>query len=164
MFLNTVLLISTLLLQPLGGRATVGSKAIDFTLNNFDGKPVKLSEQRGKVVLLDFWASWCDPCRDEMPYLDILQKTYGMQGFTVLAVNIDNKLENAEQFLDKYDIKLMPVWDRKKKVVSAYDVQTMPTTMLIDQRGWIRYIHNGFEVEKFQVYKQQIEKLLNKGQ
>lgn len=162
--MNTILLIFTLLLQLPGGPATVGSKAIDFTLKDFDGKPVKLSDQRGKVVLLDFWASWCDPCREELPYLDILQKTYGKRGFTVLAVNIDNKLENAEKFLDKYDIKLMPLWDQKKRVVSAYDVQTMPTTLIIDQRGWIRYLHNGFEVEKFQVYKQQIERLLNEGQ
>ncbi len=159
-----MLTILTLLLQPAaGGGAVVGSKAINFTLKTFQGKPVTLSKLRGKVVLLDFWASWCDPCREEMPFLDILQKKYGPRGFTVLAVNIDNSSKNALAFLQQYNIKLPSLWDKKKKVVSAYDVQAMPTTLIIDQRGWVRFIHHGFKAEKFPVYKRQIEMLLLQG-
>lgn len=160
MFLNALLVALTLVQPVRDDRAIVGSKAMDFALQTFDGKEVKLSDFRGQIVVLDFWASWCTPCREEMPFLDILQKKYGMHGVKVLAVNIDNKPQNALDFLKKYSIRLVPVWDREKKVVSAYDVQTMPTTMIIDHRGWIRYIHNGFTADKFPVYKQQVEKLL----
>lgn len=153
-----------LLTSPLlAKQPTVGSKALDFTLRTFNGKKVTLSELQGKVVLLDFWASWCTPCREEMPYLDILLKTYDKEDFAVVAVNIDNQLKNALEFLQKHSIKLTPLWDEKKKVVSAYDVATMPTTMIIDRNGWIRFIHSGFEAEQFMKYKQQVEYLLKEG-
>jgi peroxiredoxin len=142
------------------GGLKVGQKAKDFTLKTFSGEKVNLSDHKGKVVLLDFWASWCTPCREEMPYLDILQKTYGGEGFTVLAINIDNQQKNALEFLKRHSIKLTPLWDEKKEVVSAYDVQTMPSSVLIDQRGWIRFIQSGFQAEDFQKYKREIEKLL----
>lgn len=138
-----------------------GTKAIDFSLRTFRGNVVKLSDLRGKVVLLDFWASWCQPCREELPYLDVLRKTYGPKGFAVVAVNIDNKAKNAVDFLNKYSIKLDPLWDKRKKVIAAYDVATMPTTFLLDKKGRIRFVHSGFETEKYQAYKQQIELLLS---
>lgn len=163
MIFNAVLAILALM-QPAGNnRAVVGNRAADFTLKTFAGKEVKLSDFRGQVVLLDFWASWCAPCREEMPFLDILQQKYGRQGLKVLIVNIDNEPKNALEFLEKHSIRLVPIWDQRKKVVSAYDVQTMPTTLLIDQKGWIRYIHHGFTADKFPLYKQQVEKLLQEG-
>ncbi len=162
--LSHVILTLMLAIQPaLGNRPTVGSKAIDFTLKTFDGKQVTLSSLRGKVVLLDFWASWCTPCREELPLLDILHKTYGREDFKVVTVNIDNHPKNAVKFLETYSIKVAPLWDQKKKVVSAYDVQKMPTTILIDKNGWIRSIHSGFEAEQFLTYKHQIETLLKEG-
>ncbi|MCH6559519.1 chemotaxis protein CheW, partial [candidate division KSB1 bacterium] len=117
----------------------------------------------GRVVLIDFWASWCQPCREELPLLDILNKTYGREDFKVVTVNIDNHPKNAVKFLETYSIKVAPLWDQKKKVVSAYDVQKMPTTILIDKNGWIRYIHSGFETEQFLTYKREIEILLKEG-
>ncbi len=137
-----------------------GSRAIDFTLPTFDGGKVTLSDLRGKVVLLDFWASWCVPCREEMPYLDLLMKTYAKSDFLVLAVNIDNESGNALKFLQEHKIGLKPVWDVEKKVVAAYDIATMPTAFLIDRRGRIRFVHSGFEVEQLEHYKQQIRQLL----
>jgi len=145
------------------GDGKVGQKAKDFTLKTFSGEKVSLSDHKGKVVLLDFWASWCTPCREEMPYLDILQKTYGSEAFAVLAINIDNQPKNALGFLKRYSIKLTPLWDEKKEVVSVYDVQTMPSSVLIDQRGFIRLIQSGFQVEDFQKYKREIEKLLKEN-
>jgi peroxiredoxin len=141
----------------------VGTKASDFTLKKFDGAQLTLSELKGKVVLLDFWASWCAPCREELPFLDILTKTYGSKNFEVVAVNIDNKPEKAYEFLEKYSVQLMPVWDEEKNVVGAYDVETMPTTFIIDREGWIRYIRSGFESEQFIEYKKQIELLLGQN-
>ena len=138
----------------------VGSRAIDFTLPTFDGRRVTLSQLRGKVVLLDFWASWCVPCRKELPYLEQMMKTYGKGDFLVVAVNIDNELANARKFLTDYGIELMSLRDAKKKVVSAYDIATMPSTFLIDKRGRVRFIHKGFAVEQIKDYKQQIRQLL----
>ena len=163
MFLHMILTLMLAIQPALGNRPTVGSKAIDFTLKTFDGKQVTLSSLRGKVVLLDFWASWCQPCREELPLLDILNKTYGRENFKVVTVNIDNHPKNAVKFLETYSIKLTPLWDQDKKVVSAYDVQKMPTTILIDKNGWIRYIHSGFEAEQFHTYKREIEILLKEG-
>ena len=141
----------------------VGEKAIDFTLKSFEGDVIRLSDLRGKVVLLDFWASWCVPCREELPLLDLLQRTYGSRGFTVLALNIDNHEENARTFLEQLSVRLNPLWDNDKKVVEAYDVEKMPTTFILDQAGNIRFIHSGFETGQFHEYKQQIEYLLHQG-
>lgn len=141
----------------------VGEKAIDFTLKSFEGDVVRLSDLRGKVVLLDFWASWCVPCREELPLLDMLQRTYGKRDFTVLTVNIDNHEEKARDFLEQLSVRLNPLWDNDKKVVQAYDVEKMPTTFILDKTGRIRFIHSGFETEQFHDYKQQIEYLLQKG-
>lgn len=150
-----------LLAQPLLAKQPgVGSKAINFTLTNFEGKETTLSDLKGNVVILDFWASWCKPCREELPFLDLLRKQYGRAGLKVVAVNIDNKAQNALEFMKAYDIELDALWDRKKEVVAAYDVQTMPTTFVIDQNGRIRFINAGFEAEKFQEYKRQVQKLL----
>lgn len=141
----------------------VGSKAPDFTLSTFDGKPLTLSALRGQVVLLDFWASWCAPCRQEMPFLQLLEKRYGKRGFRVVAVNIDNHARNALQFLRDLNIRFKPVWDEARRVVTRYDVATMPTTFLIDKTGKIRFVHSGFETENYHQYKQQIELLLGQG-
>lgn len=148
-------------IQPaFSGQPKVGSKAHDFTLKSLRGKTVSLHDLRGKVVFLDFWASWCGPCREEMPYLAMLQKIYGKEGFRVVAVNIDNKQQNAVKFLQKLGVKLPALWDEKKQVVKAYDVDTMPTSFLLDITGRVRFVNSGFRAEDFQTYKKQIEQLL----
>lgn len=160
--LGSLMLTLSLLMTPTASKSLkVGNKALDFTLTTFTGETVRLKDHLGKVILLDFWASWCLPCKQEMPYLDILQKTYGKRGFLVLAVNIDNQSQNAIKFLKKLDIQLFTAWDQEKKVVAAYDVTAMPTSLFIDQRGWIRSIHSGFKPEDFPEYKKEVERLLN---
>lgn len=157
-----IFIIAALCIQPLlaGSGPAVGHRALDFKLKSFDGETVTLSQYRGKVVLLNFWASWCPPCKEELPLVDELQKTYGPYGLVVLAVNIDNHASNARKFLKEQDIDLTPLWDAEKRVVGVYDVDTMPTLLMIDQEGWIRYIHSGFKVEDLPVYKREIESLL----
>jgi len=156
-----VLIMSILISEPDNDkRLVVGERAINFTLPTFQGNRVTLSDLRGKVILLDFWASWCLPCKEELPYLDILQKTYGQNEFQVVVINIDNNPTNAMEFLKKYNIKLMPLWDREKKVVSVYDVKKMPTTIFLDKDGRVRFVHSGFQSEQYLHYKKQIEFLL----
>ena len=161
--LPLLILLGFMMQASLAKQPEPGAKAIDFSLRSYQGDVVKLSDLQGKVVLLDFWASWCAPCREELPYLDVLRKTYGEKGLVVVAVNIDNRPQNAVAFLNKYSIKLDPLWDKRKKVIAAYDVSTMPTTFLIDKTGIIRFVHSGFEAEQYQAYKQQIELLLKQG-
>lgn len=164
MKLQTILILVLVTALPLlAKQPLLGTKAINFTLKKFDGSKLTLSNLRGKVVLLDFWASWCAPCREELPFLDLLNKTYGNKNFEVVAVNIDNKPEKAYEFLKMYSVKLTPVWDEEKRVVGAYDVETMPTTFIIDKEGWIRFVHSGFKAEKFIEYKKQIEFLLHQN-
>lgn len=161
--MRNILLLAFMVTPLLAKQPAAGSQAIDFTLARFNGEKVTLSQLQGKIVLLDFWASWCTPCREELPMLDILQKTYGKHGFEVIAVNIDNKEENALKFLEKGRVGLRALWDKDKKVVASYDVNTMPTTFIIDKRGMIRFVHSGFKTENFQYYKRQIESLLQEG-
>jgi len=159
-FILKILLLLIFALPLFAKQPSAGSRAINFTLYDFEGTELTLRDFKGKVVLLDFWASWCVPCREELPMLNMLQKKYGRHGFEVVAVNIDNKRENAIKFLQQYNITLKSVWDQKKEVVSMYDVATMPTTFIIDQRGIIRFVHSGFEAENLNEYRRQIESLL----
>ncbi len=164
MNLKTILILVLFSATPLAAKQPlIGTKAINFTLKKFDGTKLTLSNLRGKVVLLDFWASWCAPCREELPFLDLLNNRYGNKNFEVVAVNIDNNPEKAYGFLKTLSVKLNPVWDEKKQVVSAYDVGTMPTTFIIDKEGWIRFVHSGFKAEQFVEYKKQIELLLHQN-
>lgn len=159
-FIIFYLFLSFTLISVYGNEPVVGSKSIDFTLKNFQGKNVSLSHYKGKVVLLDFWASWCVPCKVELPLLNSLQKKYGESGLIVIAINIDNKAKNAIDFLDQHNIKLTCTWDKEKKVVSAYDVETMPTSILIDKKSKIRFIHTGFEKDDIKKYVKEINTLL----
>ena len=163
MLLNLLALIALWFspIEPPG--VNVGQKARDFTLealHSNGGRMVSLNQLQGKVVLLDFWATWCEPCRDELPQLDRLQKKYARDKFAVMAVNVDNKAETARAFLDKYDIDLVALWDRQKAVVSMYDVQRMPSCYLIDATGKVRFIHYGYEEKYVNTYEEEIDQLL----
>jgi peroxiredoxin len=120
--------------------------APDFELKNAGGEAVSLSSLRGKVVLLDFWASWCEPCKKELPLLAALAKKLKPRGVEVLAVNIDEKRANAEQFLKAHKVVLEVLFDEGGKVAAArYDPPTMPTSFVIDADGVVRHVNSGFE-------------------
>jgi len=144
------------------GQPGVGSQAWDFTLESFDGEKVSLHDFSGKVVFLNFWASWCKPCGEEIPMLDMLQKVYMKEKFAVISVNVDNNKENALRFIEKHNIRVRSVWDKEKQVVASYDVETMPTSFILDGNGKIRYVHSGFKAEDYSRYKQEIENILGK--
>lgn len=140
----------------------VGQVAPDFECVTADGKTVRLSDYRGKVVVLDFWASWCGPCREEMPFLSHLYRLNQAQGFEVLAINIDNKRENMKKFLAKLDQKptFSILLDPQKAVPRMYEIESMPTTVFIDRAGVVRYRHNGFTKSDEEVLEHTLQVLL----
>ena len=120
-----------------------------------------LPDLKGKVVLIDFWASWCPPCKASFPAMDALLKKYGEKGFVVLAVNVDEDKREMDKFLKKASPTFTLVRDAQQKFVEAANVSTLPTSLLIDRTGKIRHVHSGFEGEKTTAqYEKQIEELL----
>jgi peroxiredoxin len=140
----------------------VGRKAAAFSLPAMNEEVVALQSFRGKVVLLNFWATWCGPCRDELPELARVQEKYRQRGLAVIAVTVDNDLENVRGFLKKYEVKLQALWDRRKKVAEAYVVEKMPCSYIIDRNGIIRFIHRGYSAEELKRIENEIDELLDK--
>ncbi len=121
-----------------------------------------LPETRGaKVVLVDFWASWCAPCKKSFPALNKLQQKFGAEGLTIIAVNVDEKQANMARFLEKNRADFAVVRDATQKLVATLAVETLPTSLLIDRDGKVRHIHRGFrEDETLKLFEQQIAGLL----
>jgi peroxiredoxin len=143
----------------------VGTVAPDFVGYTVDGDTVRLADLRGQVVFLDFWASWCGPCREEMPFLVDFYREHRKQAFQILAVNIDNKTKNMQKFLDKLDRqpKFPILFDQKKTIPKLYDIETMPTSIFIDKNGIIRYWHNGFKELDEELFYDELRTLLKKN-
>jgi peroxiredoxin len=135
--------------------------APDFTLRSMDGPNLRLQEQRGRVVMINFWATWCGPCRQEMPHLAKLYDKYRGSGFELLAVNVDEEQAKAIGLAQKLDLKFPVLFDGEKKQVSGlYDLKAMPSTVIIDRDGRVRYIHRGYRDGYEITYDQQIRDLL----
>ncbi|MBA1148101.1 TlpA family protein disulfide reductase [Ectothiorhodospiraceae bacterium WFHF3C12] len=115
-----------------------------FTLKSNSGDNVKLSELRGQVVMVNFWASWCGPCRQEMPLLDALHQRYKSLGFTVLGVNVEEDPAAARDLLDEVPVSFPILFDSSNRVSEAYEVDAMPSTVILDRDGNVRYIHKGY--------------------
>lgn len=121
---------------------------------------VRLSAFKGKVVYVDFWASWCVPCRISMPALDALYKKYGARGFVVLGVNKDATSGDVERFLKRTPVTFTLVQDAQDAVAHAFDVKAMPSGYLVDRRGIVRSVHRGFTSETAALVEHEIEELL----
>jgi thiol-disulfide isomerase/thioredoxin len=119
-----------------------------------------LEAYAGKVVLLDFWASWCSPCLQSFPWMNELQQKHGGEGLVVLAVNLDQDRKLAEAFLGKAPAKFRVEYDAAGDVARQFQVQAMPTSFLIDRQGKVRVRHAGFKEKQRQEREQQIVQLL----
>ena len=155
-----VLLASVMLFISAAQAAEVQGKAPDFTLKSSSGKNLKLSEHRGEVVLLNFWASWCGPCRKEMPYLEQIQEKYADYGFTVMGVNVEEDSSKAKKMLKDIPVSFPILYDTTNSVSKAYKVSAMPTTVIIDRDGNMRYLHKGYKSGDEATYKQWVKKLI----
>lgn len=138
------------------------SKAIapDFTLKSKAGENVRLKEQRGNVVLINFWASWCGPCREELPHFEKLQQDYQDLGFTVLAVNVDEDPNKANILLDDIPVSFPVLFDNDDAVSKLYDVRAMPTTVIVDRDGNQRLTHYGYKSGDEVKYQKAVKALI----
>jgi peroxiredoxin len=139
---------------------TAQGAAPDFTLKSQKGDNLKLSELRGKVVLINFWASWCGPCRQEMPVLDELYQHYHSLDFTVLGVNVEQTSDDAKSLLKDVSVSFPILFDSDNKVSKMYDVKGMPSTVLVDRDGNVRYMHMGYQPGVEADYQTQIRTLI----
>lgn len=152
-FLAITLLITTTSVQ-------AQEDAPDFTLKSTTGDNQRLAEQRGNVVMLNFWASWCAPCRKEMPLLDELYQRYQSAGFVLYGINVESDTAAADKLLEDIPVSFPVLYDPTSKVSELYGVDAMPTTILIDRDGKIRYTNRGYRSGDEEKYREQIKELI----
>ena len=133
--------------------------APDFTLKSHAGANIKLSEHRGEVVMINFWASWCGPCRQEMPLLDELFSKYQPMGFTLFGVNVEEDSQAAKAMLS-LGVDFPILFDTENKVSEDYEVSAMPTTVIVDRDGKVHFIHRGYKPGDEQHYQNAIRAAL----
>ena len=139
---------------------TAETPAPDFTLKSNSGENIRLSELRGEVVLINFWASWCGPCRQEMPILSELHDRYQAMGFTVLGVNVEENSDAARRLLQDMPVNFPVLFDNDSSVSKQYDVAAMPSTVLVDRDGNMRYLHKGYKRGLEDTYVDQVRSLI----
>jgi thiol-disulfide isomerase/thioredoxin len=155
--------VAGLLLLAVPGLSRAGLKEGDTLppLASFGLEGMLPAKLKGQVILLDFWASWCGPCKVSFPAMEILHKRYSDRGLSIVAVSVDDNRADMERFLKENRVTFATLRDATQKLVAAADVPTMPTSFLIDRRGKVRFIHKGYEGEKTaKEYREQIELLL----
>ena len=140
----------------------VGLPAPVFSLPSAKGEPVALDKLRGKIVYVDFWASWCGPCRRSFPWMNEMQQKYGSKGFVVVGVNVDKKRTDADRFLAQNPANFTIAFDEAGTTPSAYAVKGMPSSYLIDGTGKIVYVERGFLDENKAQIEQRIATLVGK--
>ncbi|MBL4868978.1 MAG: TlpA family protein disulfide reductase [Pseudomonadales bacterium] len=155
LFILTVMLVSSV-----SASEEVSGKASDFSLMNKKGVKESLSDHLGEVVMVNFWASWCAPCRQEMPILEDLQKKYQRLGFTILGVNVEAESDKAREMLKEIPVSLPVLFDTDNVVSELMGVDAMPTTILIDRNGNKRFLHRGYKPGYEDHYEQQIRSLI----
>jgi thiol-disulfide isomerase/thioredoxin len=139
----------------------VGQPAPDFALRSLTGSAVRLSEHLGEVVVINFWATWCGPCRQEMPLLDEIYGKYRRVGMVLLSVNIDENAEPAAEMARTLKVSYPVLFDARKEVSRAYQVNAMPVTVLVDRAGVVRYVSEGYKPGYEKRYTEKLRELLN---
>ncbi|RYZ34979.1 MAG: redoxin domain-containing protein [Myxococcaceae bacterium] len=138
------------------------NQPLDFQVKRYpDNSPYDLKRDRGQVVLLDVWATWCEPCKDALPMYAALQKEYGSRGFKAYALNVDEDVRAIPPFLEEAKVEVPILLDANALVSERLlKVRLMPTTFLIDRKGVVRHVHEGFAEEFLQQFQTEIEALL----
>ncbi|MBS1818177.1 MAG: TlpA family protein disulfide reductase [Acidobacteria bacterium] len=142
----------------------VFKEAPDVTFRTVDGASVHVADLKGKVVLVDFWASWCIPCRKSFPAIEQLHHDFESKGLVVIAVSVDEESKNADLFLSKYPHTMRVALDPKGTAAEAFKVNAMPSTMIIDRSGHVRYTHKGYTDKTVATFRSQVIELLAEAQ
>jgi peroxiredoxin len=140
--------------------APISGPAPLFALESREGPEVALGDLKGQVVMINFWATWCGPCRQEMPHLEALHQRYSSLGFTLLGVNVENDREGAAAFLAETQVTFPILFDPQNEVSKLYKVVAMPSTVLVGRDGTMRFIHHGYKPGYEGEYQTQIRELL----
>jgi thiol-disulfide isomerase/thioredoxin len=146
--------------------SSLGTEPIDFTLPSYPSKePFTLASQRGKVVMLDVWATWCEPCRESLPEYQGLASKYAARGFKLYALNVDGEAAvpaEIPKFITETKLSLPILLDTDAKLAEELlKVKVMPTAVLIDRKGRVRHVHEGYESKSLSEVTAQLESLLN---
>ena len=127
---------------------------------DLEAREVDVAADVGRVRVVDFWATWCEPCKDAMPVLDALARELGPRGLSVYGVSIDEDRAQVADFLARFPVGFRILWDEGAVRVSRFDVRYMPVTIIVDRRGVIRHVHQGWDAAKARQQRRQIEALL----
>ncbi|MDR3460543.1 MAG: TlpA disulfide reductase family protein [Verrucomicrobiae bacterium] len=150
-----------LLCQPVDAGLKPGDNFLDLTAYKLEGKLP--DDLKGKIVIVDFWASWCGPCKESFPVLNELQKKYGGKGVLILAINEDEEKSDMADFLKDNPATFTVVRDAAQKLVAAAGIQTMPSSFVLDATGQVKFFHNGFHgAATRKQYVEELESLLKK--
>ena len=142
--------------------AALNAPAPKFALENQRKEIRTQSDYKGKVLFVNFWASWCAPCLEELPELNRLAADYKAKKVAVLAINVDPERTEARNLLTKLRLRhpeFEVLWDSKSKAVGAYDIQAMPSSFIIDRKGVVRFTHTGFHPQDPAVWRREIDSL-----
>ena len=137
-----------------------GELAPAFALPTAAGETLALERLRGQVVYVDFWASWCGPCRRSFPWMNEMNRKYAAKGLAIVAINVDKKRADAERFLAQVPAEFTVVFDAPGAVPAAYAVKGMPSSYLIDANGRVAVVEQGFRDESRAVLEEKIRALL----
>ncbi len=151
-----VILFMIITIQP-----AIAEMAKDFTLPTNKGE-VQLSKLKGKVVYVDFWASWCAPCRKSFPWMNKMHAKYQSEGLEVIGISLDEEIKQANKFLEKLPAIFTVAYDTKGTVADLYEVQVMPTSYLIDRDGNLVLTHKGFKTKHEDKLEEELVRALNK--
>ncbi len=154
------LIFSVIAATSLASSDLMGQAAPDFALKSSTGDNLRLSEFRGDVVMINFWATWCGPCRQEMPLLDELYQRYERVGFSLLGVNIDDDSRKAMNMISELGVNFPVLFDNTKEVSKLYQVDAMPVTVIVDRDGNVRHVHQGYKPGYEDKYLDEIRALL----
>ena len=156
-------MLAWVLTQPVVHAVEVGQPAPAFTLPQQGGSSLSLSDLKGKVVYLDFWASWCGPCRQSFPWMNELQARYGSRGLKVVGINVDSRKADADGFLGQVPAQFTVAFDGKGDAPGLYKVKGMPSSYLIGPDGRVLKVHSGFRAEDRKELEAAIEAALKSG-